>query len=696
MPKWMSAITPVPVVMWLAVPAGIAGGSCEHGHGSCAPAPLVRPAAEWPALWCFDASDPKAVDAVLSELSAQPPTWRAPLLPRLAVDTFSWRDEAQISLGGRAQRASFTYSFPPDGIVWGLEEVSIPGGSTGVSDLSARLELVFGDAELGREYIRQSIAAWARDAGVTYREVADDGSPMTQATARSALRGDIRIGGAPLGVNGVLGYNAFPSPNGAIGTGGGDMLINTSYFGTATFNNPSNDYAGFRNTVTHEHGHGLGLIHVVPCTGSKLMEPFILTFNTGVQIDDARAVARMNGDRYSGSVSPGAAANLGNLTTPTLRSVLEPRLSTNGATGFGNTDEDYFRFTIDTPQDVRITVTPTGGVYDNQQQGFGCIADDVDSVDANRAGNLRLELRDGGGAVVLQTAPDAPAGLPETLDLPELAAGTYVVKVWDIGPNPAVNQVVQLYDLEVRVGDATASPIAVAGLDKRVAADAPAHFIGDLHSMATEEGALLVGYDWDLDGDGAFEATGARTQTTYVSNGEFTATLRATDSLGGAGEDSITVTVFGATTRVTGIEPGAGAVGSSVPVVISGTNLRTVTSASEVSVSGVGVSVVGAPTPNAMGTEITGLSLVIDGSAIEGLRSVTVDAGDGAGVGANLFEVTSGSGTPGDFNGDGSVDASDLASLIAAWGACGGCAEDLDGDGLVGASDLAALIAAWG
>jgi len=54
---------------------------------------------------------------------------------------------------------------------------------------------------------------------------------------------------------------------------------------------------------------------------------------------------------------------------------------------------------------------------------------------------------------------------------------------------------------------------------------------------------------------------------------------------------------------------------------------------------------------------------------------------------------------PADLDGDGVVDAADLASLIAAWGVCpasGDCPADLDGDGSVGASDLASLIAAWG
>ena len=51
----------------------------------------------------------------------------------------------------------------------------------------------------------------------------------------------------------------------------------------------------------------------------------------------------------------------------------------------------------------------------------------------------------------------------------------------------------------------------------------------------------------------------------------------------------------------------------------------------------------------------------------------------------------------GDFDGDGSVDAGDLAVLLAAWGACppDDCAADLDGDDVVGAGDLALLLAAW-
>lgn len=51
-------------------------------------------------------------------------------------------------------------------------------------------------------------------------------------------------------------------------------------------------------------------------------------------------------------------------------------------------------------------------------------------------------------------------------------------------------------------------------------------------------------------------------------------------------------------------------------------------------------------------------------------------------------------GNPADLNGDGVVNAADLAALLSQWGAKGGSA-DLDASGSVGASDLAILLSSW-
>ncbi len=53
---------------------------------------------------------------------------------------------------------------------------------------------------------------------------------------------------------------------------------------------------------------------------------------------------------------------------------------------------------------------------------------------------------------------------------------------------------------------------------------------------------------------------------------------------------------------------------------------------------------------------------------------------------------------PADVNGDGAVNASDLAELLAAWGVCpagANCPADIDADGGVGATDLSILLSNW-
>ena len=63
---------------------------------------------------------------------------------------------------------------------------------------------------------------------------------------------------------GILAYNFFPNS--------GDMVIDVP---DSFYNNTSNNSLGLRNTLAHEHGHGLGLSHVCPVNQTKLMEPFI-------------------------------------------------------------------------------------------------------------------------------------------------------------------------------------------------------------------------------------------------------------------------------------------------------------------------------------------------------------------------------------------------------------------------------------
>jgi len=83
-----------------------------------------------------------------------------------------------------------------------------------------------------------------------------------------------------------------------------------------------------------------------------------------------------------------------------------------------------------------------------------------------------------------------------------------------------------------------------------------------------------------------------------------------------------------------------------------------------------------------------------------------------AGGGAGLIMAWSGPGTsttaipssalthgggfvPGDLDGDGVVNGTDLGVLLSAWGACAGCVADLNDDGIVDGQDLGIVLSAW-
>jgi hypothetical protein len=136
--------------------------------------------------------------------------------------------------------------------------------------------------------------------------------------------------------------------------------------------------------------------------------------------------------------------------------------------------------------------------------------------------------------------------------------------------------------------------------------------------------------------------------TVYTQSGIVPVTLRLTDSNGQVTTDAINVVVFGPPT-VTAVTPNFGAPGTSFPVTLTGTNLQSVTSANQVTVSGTGVTVTGAPTPG--GTTVTGLSFIIAAGTALGSRNVTVTNSEGTGVGTGVFTVTTAPAPPpGPFN----------------------------------------------
>jgi len=547
-----------------------------------------------------------------------------------------WAGEGQLGFPARATRATLTYSFPADGTIWGDGQ----NGPSGPNNLSAKLTAIFGtgNADRGREYIRQGLASWRRVSGLTYTEVADDNSQFNTQNEHVPERGDTRIAANAQGRTGILAYNYFP--------GASDMTLNSDYMNPGgEMGGSGNTYRYLRNVVAHEHGHGLGYIHPIPCDGTKLMEPFISLGFDMAQSDETRGAGSNYGDRFGGNTSGELAKDFGTLTGPS-RSVIEQNLSTNGIAGLNGTDQDWYRFTLASSQTVTIAAAPTGGsAIQGQQDGqFGGCSGSTPTVNAAQAGNLSVELRTGvNGATLLQTAAAAGPGVTETLSAGTLGAGTYWARIVDVGPNPAVNQTLQTYTLTIRVGTSKAPPTAIAGLHKRVQANTTAFFIGNLNSYINEPGTSISTYAWDLDGDGTFEvANNATPNRTYVSNGTYPATLRCTDSNGQTAIDTINVTVFGATTTVATASPAAGNTSTTVPVTITGTNFKGVNTSAHVTVPGGGVTASGTPVVNIAGTQITGLSFTIASSADLGPRSIVVSNADGTGTGPNAFTINPG------------------------------------------------------
>ena len=79
------------------------------------------------------------------------------------------------------------------------------------------------------------------------------------------------------------------------------------------------------------------------------------------------------------------------------------------------------------------------------------------------------------------------------------------------------------------------------------------------------------------------------------------------------------------------------------------------------------------------------------------IRFIADDAGAGSLIEAAVDEVrvkTVACGNPADLNGDGTIDAADLALMLSNWGVGG--IGDINGDGSVEATDLAILLGQWG
>ncbi len=277
---------------------------------------------------------------------------------------------------------------------------------------------------------------WSDISGLNFvYEPHDDGAALSNVASTApgvdGVRGDIRIGGHAIdGTSGTLAYNFFPD--------NGEMILDTSdrfFFDTA------NHSLRLRNVMAHEVGHGIGLSHVDPVDGTKLMEPIATTAFDGPQHDDILAAHRLYGDEFehgAGNDRFDDAVNLGDL------SGRQVTIGDNKAEQYvsidGTTDVDYFRFTAGAGAQLDAQLIPLGYTYPQ-----GAVGAATSSFQSQAQNDLAVSIYDVNHQLV-QRADSNGLGKSETLtDVTLAKGGQYFVEI------RGARDKAQLYQLDLTV-----------------------------------------------------------------------------------------------------------------------------------------------------------------------------------------------------------------------------------------------------
>jgi hypothetical protein len=347
-----------------------------------------------------------------------------------------WSTTATNGSGlGQGDPTILTWSYIPDG----TNISGFVGEPAAPSNLFAWLNGLYGSFEAWHALFVQVFDRWSQLAGITYvYQPTDDGAVFPSASGILGVRGDVRIGGHFIdGGFGTLAYNFFPNT--------GDMVIDTF---DAYFNSTGSNSLRLRNTLAHEHGHGIGLEHVCPVNGTKLMEPFLGTGFDGPQIDDILGGQRGYGDANEHNDTSASATDLGFFAPG--GNTFEDALSIDD-----NSDVNYFAFGTGANQEASVTLSPNIAapyLEGPQNPNGSCTAGTL--FDPTLIHDLAVAILDSDGTTVLASADASGVGGDESLveiPLPS-GAGTYFVRVLGDSTND-----VQGYTLSLAV-DAEVTP----------------------------------------------------------------------------------------------------------------------------------------------------------------------------------------------------------------------------------------------
>ena len=330
-----------------------------------------------------------------------------------------WSGTATDGTGlNQGDPTTITYSFVPDG-------TSIPntGLGSGNSTLFNWLDGRYGSTAVWQELFHGVFDRWAEITGLSYVwEQNDDGRTLSSRSGQLGVRGDVRISAFNYpfdGNNGVLAYNFFPND--------GDMAIDAF---DSFYNSTAGNSLRLRNVIAHEHGHGLGMAHVCPAIGTKLMEPFVSTGYDGPQLDDKLNGQRHYGDPLEPNDSIADATDLGIHDASSIASVNEVSLDDNN-------DFDFFKLTLSERARIIFAVSPNASTYQSGPQTQAC--NSGSNINYNAINDIQVRLYSASDLVTpVATADDTGTGGSETIVYESQAPGDYYLIV---SPVTSVNNV---------------------------------------------------------------------------------------------------------------------------------------------------------------------------------------------------------------------------------------------------------------
>ena len=245
-----------------------------------------------------------------------------------------------------------TISFMPDGT---------NVGEATPSNLFATFNARFGSPSVWENQILKAAQVWAQQTNINFAVVPDDGAAEASGADQQGDPefGDIRIGGASMGMDGTLAeaYQPPPVNNGSLG---GDIVFNTSY--VYSINHGFDVFS----VAAHEFGHALGLGHSTVNGIQEVMYPQYQQ-NSNLWPDDIAGIESIyskgqprspdwyEADGYGTSISNALYIN-------PLMSPSSPVLMVTGLNVATSSDVNYYKFSApaNTNGAMSITVQSSG------------------------------------------------------------------------------------------------------------------------------------------------------------------------------------------------------------------------------------------------------------------------------------------------------------------------------------------------